>query len=88
MITNTQDLLELMNWQQTKDKKGIQKKLLIELSEEEKIIADILQGKDNVHSDELLLKSGFKYPQLASVLLQLEMQGHIKSLPGKIYRLN
>ncbi|HTN46687.1 MAG TPA: DNA-processing protein DprA [Flavipsychrobacter sp.] len=88
-ITNAADLLELMNWNQDKTQKPfVQQKIFMELSGEEQALVDLLQKKEKMHADELLLLSGFKSSQLASVLLQLEVQSIIKSLPGKFYRLN
>jgi predicted Rossmann fold nucleotide-binding protein DprA/Smf involved in DNA uptake len=46
----------------------------------------VLQTKDSVHADELLHVTGLSNSQLAAVLLQLEMQGLVKALPGKHYR--
>jgi DNA processing protein len=88
MITNADDLLELMNWGKHKKEKSVQKQLFVELSSEERQIVELLQQKDAVHSDELLHGTGLGSPQLAAVLLQLEMQGVIKTLPGKFYRMN
>lgn len=88
MVTNANDLLELMNWKKDENKKAVQKQLFISLTEEEQKIVDILRQKDSVHSDELLHQTEFTSPQLATVLLQLEMQGVIKTLPGKNYRMN
>lgn len=87
IITSAADLIELMNWEESA-KKPVQKKLFIVLSEEEQRIMDLLGKKDAVHSDELLFSTGFSSPQLASVLLQMEMQNYIKALPGKFYRAN
>lgn len=88
MITSADDLLEVMNWGRHEGQKAMQKQLFFELSPEERQIVDLLKEKDIVHSDELLLQTGFKSPQLAATLLQLEMQGVIKTLPGKHYRMN
>lgn len=41
-----------------------------------------------VPEDELLQRSGLGSSTLASHLLMLEMQGLIKTLPGKYYRMN
>jgi DNA processing protein len=87
MITKAEDLLELMNWNAGK-KKPVQKQLFITLSDDEQKVIDTLQQKDNVHADELLHTTGIANSMLASVLLQLEMQGLIKALPGKLYRMN
>jgi DNA processing protein len=87
MITNAGDLLELMNWDKKKGK-AVQKQLFLELQPDEQKIFDLLRDKDALHADDLLLASGFTSPQLAAVLLQLEMQNVIKTLPGKLYRTN
>lgn len=89
MITGADDLLKLMNWDtHTEKKKAVQKQLFQTLTPEENKLVSLLEGKDAIHTDELMLQTGFTYPQLATLLLQLEMQDLIKTLPGKMYRLN
>jgi len=88
MITGADDLLELMNWGKHEGGKAVQKQLFLELSPDEQTVYDLLREKDSLHTDDLLYQSGFASPRLASVLLQMEMQGVIKALPGKHYRLN
>ena len=88
MITGADDLLELMNWKSDVKTKPVQKQLFINLNPEERIVYDILNGKDNVHADELLHLSGMTSSMIASTLLMLEMQGLVKALPGKLYRLD
>ena len=88
LITGSNDLLELMNWNPAKKvaaKK--QKELFIELTKDERIVVDILQQKENCQIDELYFKSGLSSSAAASALLILEMQGIIVSLPGKVYKL-
>lgn len=88
MITCADDLMELMNWNRSKKKKPVQRQLFIQLSPEEQVVIDILQAKDSVHADELLHQSNLGSSILAATLLQLEMQGLVKALPGKMYRTN
>lgn len=87
MITSADDLLELMNWKDV-DKKPVQKQLFINLSEDEKFIYDLLNGKDNLHADAILQQTNMTNTKLAATLLQMEMQGLVKALPGKLYRLD
>ena len=87
MITGPGDLLELMNWNKGKQPKAVQKQLFLNLSDEEQKLVDILQTKDSVHADDLYYQTGLGGSQLAATLLQLEMQGLIKTLPGKHYRM-
>ncbi|PQJ13068.1 DNA-protecting protein DprA [Flavipsychrobacter stenotrophus] len=87
MITKADDLLQLMNWTDKKKKKPVQKQLFINFTPEEQQIVDLLQTKDTVHSDELFHHTGLPSSMLAATLLGLEMQGLIKTLPGKNYRM-
>ncbi len=87
MITKAHDLVELMNWDMGKKKRAVQTQLFLNLTADEQKIIDLLQTRDTVHADELFHHSGLANSMLAATLLQLEMQGLIKSLPGKFYRI-
>lgn len=88
MITSADDLLELMNWKSGVKPKQVQKQLFINLSPEEQIIYDALAAKDQLHADELLHQCKMTNSKLAATLLGMEMQGLVKALPGKFYRLD
>lgn len=88
LINNADDVLELMNWNKGKRTPAVQKQLFINLSVEEQKVINLLQTKDFVHADELFYHTGLANSQLAATLLGLEMQGIIKALPGKNYRMN
>jgi DNA processing protein len=88
LITSAEDFLEQMNWLAVPEKKKrIQRQLFIELSPEEKIIHDILNVADQIHIDELNIKSGLNSSAAAGALLSLELQGIVISMPGKLYKL-
>lgn len=87
MITKSEDLVELMNWDSDKKPRAVQKQLFINFTPDEQKIIDLLQTKDSVHADELFHHTGLPSSMLAATLLQLEMQGLIKALPGKFYRM-
>jgi len=87
MITKAEDLVEMMNWGNEGKTKAVQKQLFLNLTPEEQKIVDLLQAKENVHSDELFHHTGMASSQLAATLLQLEMQGIIKTMPGKMYKI-
>lgn len=86
LIQNAADLLQVMNW--TGAGKGKQQPLFHPYSPEEQMLIDALKDKDAVHADDLLLQTGMQHSQLSAALLQLEMAGAIKTLPGKRYRLS
>ena len=87
LITCTDDLLNIMNWDDKVTEKKKQRELFIEFTQEEKVIVDILYTKESIHIDELYIKSGLSSSAAANALLMLEMQGVLIALPGKMYQL-
>ncbi len=88
LINNADDLLEAMNWMPQPEKKAqVQRSLFIELNPQEKIIVDLLNAHEQLHIDELNLKSGMNASLAAGALLSLELQGVLLRMPGKMYRL-
>ncbi len=89
LITNHTDLMELMNWDEVEqDKAWLQPVLFGHLSDEETSIVNVLQGSGGMHIDELCIRTRFRASQLNSILLHLELNGMVRTLPGKLYRLN
>ncbi len=87
-IASAKDLLEVMNWTAGGKTKGVQQQLFQALSDTEQNLVNALKDKDAVHADDLLQHTGMSSGQIAATLLQLEMSGLVKTLPGKRYRLN
>jgi DNA processing protein len=89
LLTDAQQLIEIMGWEEKKQKTRTksQKEIFIELSKDEKIIVDILNGKDTVHIDEINLRSGLSNSAIAVAILNLELQNVVNGLPGKMYKL-
>jgi DNA processing protein len=88
LLTDAQELIEMMGWESKRSKeKKSQKEFFIELSKDEKLIIDILKEKETANIDEINLKSGLSSSSVAAVILNLELQNVILSLPGKIYQL-
>lgn len=91
LLTDAQEMIELMGWEERvgSRKSGVrsQKQLFIELSDEEKVIVEILKGKDASHIDEINLRSGLSSGTVAAAILNLELQNVVLSQPGKRYSL-
>lgn len=88
LLTDAQELIELMGWEENKKpllKK--QKELFIELNDDEKKIIAILNEKNAVHIDEINFKSGMSSSSVAAAILNLELQNVVLSLPGKLYQI-
>lgn len=87
LFTDAEEFLNTMGWQQKKLSPKKQRELFIELSDDEKIIFEILKEKEPIAIDELYLKSSLSSSSVAAAILNLELQNVILSLPGKMYRL-
>jgi DNA processing protein len=92
LLTDAKEIVELLGWddERTKSRERrarVQKELFIELTEEEKIIVEILKEKEAVHIDEINLKTGLSSSKVAAAILNLELQNVVFSLPGKMYSL-
>jgi DNA processing protein len=87
MITEPQDLIDLLNWETKEKPKAPQRSLFIELTEDEKILYDLLSTHDKLEIDELNLLSKLSPSKIAGASLSLEMQGILQILPGKVFKL-
>lgn len=88
LLTDAQQLLETMGWMPNKKiNKKKTKELFINLSDDERIIVNMLNEKQPLSIDEINLSSGLSSSQVAVAILNLEMQNVIQGLPGKIYQL-
>lgn len=88
MITSGADILRAMNWDiVAQPNKQNQTKLLIDLTEEQEKVVSVL--RDQHHTiDRLSVLSELPMSKVASVLLELEFEGIVSNLPGKVYKLN
>ena len=87
LLTDAGDLLEVMGWKEKRQRVKKQKELFIELSADEKQIVQLLQEKETTHIDEINLRSGLSSSAVAAAILNLELQGVVAGMPGKMYRL-
>lgn len=88
LINHAKDLLYYLGWEdRISDQVGMQAPLAINLSKEEQKIVEVLGGV-TLSVDKLGMYSGFSQSKLAIHLLNLEIQGIITALPGKVYKLN
>lgn len=87
LINHPKDLIYYLGWDDEQPQKEVvQTKMPLNLNKEEQLIVDLLQDK-NSSVDELGIRANMPQSKLAIILLTLEMQGIIVSLPGKMYKL-
>ncbi len=89
LLEGIADLEYILGWEDTKKEvKTVQAKLFVELSPDEESLIKVLKEDRNAPIDMICVKSDLPMSKVSSLLLKLEFDGLIKSLPGKIYALN
>lgn len=95
IFTSVEELVKDLNWtigEQVYDRKGkhtlIEKKIIFDgFTQEEGQVLALLKNTGDMQIDEMSWQSGIQLGKLATLLLNLEFQGMVKSLPGKKYAL-
>ena len=88
ILRSFDDFVECMNWKApSKPKQPIQQQLFIELTNEEKIIYDLLSSVESMHVNLISSTSNINILSLFPTLLEMEMRNIIRALPGGLYQL-
>ncbi|HEY0978161.1 MAG TPA: DNA-processing protein DprA [Flavobacteriales bacterium] len=88
LITGAQDVLELMEWlPKPKKRAAEQVPLFTELLPEEQTLVDIIRSRGKVDIDSLCAESHLPSNRAAGLLLNLEFNGVVRALPGKVYAM-
>ena len=88
LIESYADISYLLGWQQEEVKAAKQAKLFLDLTEEELLLVNYLKEKGNLPIDELCYATNLSMSKASGLLLNLEFNGVVKTLPGKVYQLN
>ena len=88
LLTDAADLIYMLNWQTEEPAaKSIQKQLFVDLDEAEKIIYNFLMKSNKEQLDIIALKCNMPTFKVASLLLNMELKGVIRPLPGKQFEI-
>jgi DNA processing protein len=86
LLNTPNDVITLLNWDlKEKIKPPIQKQLFVELNTDEQKIYEYLQNNGKQLLDVIALDCAIPLFQLSSILLQMELKGVVKPLPGKMF---
>jgi len=88
MLTNPMDVPYILNWKLDDDKKpAVQKQLFVELDENEKVIYNYLKSNNKQMLDIIAIECELPIFKVASILLNMELKGVIRPLPGKLFEV-
>jgi len=86
LYSNVDDIAYINRWDTAPSIKQLS--LIIDLNPNESKIIEIIKKRPNIGLDTIVYESQIQLSLLASLLINLEFKGLIKSLPGKKYVIN
>lgn len=88
LMTSAADLIYILNWEiasQNRNDKVVQKQLFVSLDNDEQKIYDYLQKTGKQVLDIIALECDFPIFRISTLLLNMELKGVIRPLPGKLF---
>ena len=85
LLTSAADLVYILNWDIQKDSKPVQKQLFVTLDDEEQKVYDYLLKTGKELMDIIALRCDFPIYKISGMLLNMELKGVIRPLPGKLF---
>jgi len=86
LIEDFRDLEFMMGWQNEQKPAGTQKKLFVDLNDDEKQIMNLLEEKDELGIDQIAAGCNQPVSRISYLLINLEFNGLVRCLPGKIFK--
>jgi len=87
ILSKAADVPYILNWQLETAQKVVQKKLFVELDADEKVLYNTLKDNGKMILDSIALKSNMPTFRVASLLLNMELKGVVRPLPGKQFEV-
>ncbi|MEZ4801624.1 MAG: DNA-processing protein DprA [Gelidibacter sp.] len=88
MLSTSLDVPYILNWElEQKKKPTIQKQLFVELDGQEKVIYNYLKDNDKQLLDIIAIECQLPIFKVAGILLNMELKGVIRPLPGKLFEV-
>ena len=85
LVESHDDIARILRWDTEEHKPAIQQRLFADLSDDERLIIELLPARESIEVDMLAIHSKLSPSLLATVLLSLEFKGLVRALPGKRY---
>ena len=85
VLTTAADLIYMLGWQVETNPKPVQKQLFVELEDEEKMLYGFLKERGKEQLDLIALNCSIPTFKAATLLLNMELKGVVRPLPGKLF---
>lgn len=85
VLTSAADLVYILNWDIESKTKSVQKQLFVTLENDEQKVYDYLLKNGKELMDIIALRCDFPIYKISGMLLNMELKGVIRPLPGKLF---
>jgi DNA processing protein len=85
LLTSAADLVYILNWDIENKAKPVQKQLFVTLENDEQKVYDYLLKNGKELMDIIALRCDFPIYKISGMLLNMELKGVIRPLPGKLF---
>lgn len=85
VLTSAADLVYILNWDIEQKSKPVQKQLFVTLDDDEQKVYDYLLKTGKEVMDIIALRCDFPIYKISGMLLNLELKGVVRPLPGKLF---
>jgi DNA processing protein len=85
LLTSAADLIYILNWDIESKAKPVQKQLFVTLENDEQKVYDFLLKNGKELMDIIALRCDFPIYKISGMLLNMELKGVIRPLPGKFF---
>lgn len=86
MVEDLVDIEYLLDWQRPVERpEAVQKEIFVSLDPDESSLVRLIKDNDNMTIDQLAVRCSMPVSKVSSVLLNLELKGLVKCMPGKVY---
>ena len=85
VLTSAADVAYILNWFSETSTKPVQKQLFVELEEEEQALYGYLKERGKEQLDLIALNCSIPTFKAATLLLNMELKGVVRPLPGKLF---
>jgi len=88
LVQKPEDIEFLMGWKEpVVIERPVQRKIFVEMTPEEEKITELLRERSQMGIDEICMLTENPMSRVSASLLNLEFEGVVKCLPGKVYEL-
>jgi len=87
ILTGTDHLVAAMGWNDRKGGGARQQEIFLSLSENEERVVNVIRQHREPVVDQISLQAGISVSKTSALLLELELKGVIRCLPGKKYTM-